>query len=64
MVVDGSEPREALVEFEVLGPVGLRVNGRRVELGSDKGRVLLASMALTAGRPISLDALKIGRAHV
>ena len=57
MVVDGSEPREALVEFEVLGPVGLRVNGRRVELGSDKGRVLLASMALTAGRPVSLDAL-------
>lgn len=45
------------MEFEVLGPVGLRVNGRRVELGSDKARILLASMALTAGRPISADAL-------
>ncbi|MFJ2886383.1 AfsR/SARP family transcriptional regulator [Streptomyces sp. NPDC087305] len=57
MFIDGPELRETLVEFEVLGPVGLRVNGRRVEIGSDKARVLLASMALEAGHPISLDTL-------
>ncbi|MDQ0773553.1 DNA-binding SARP family transcriptional activator/tetratricopeptide (TPR) repeat protein [Streptomyces aurantiacus] len=54
---NGSEPREALVEVELLGPVGLRANGQRVELGSDKERVLLASMVLAAGRPIALDTL-------
>ncbi|MGW5861293.1 AfsR/SARP family transcriptional regulator [Streptomyces sp. NPDC055239] len=45
------------MEFQVLGPVGLEVDGRRVELGSDKERVLLAALALDLGRPVALDML-------
>lgn len=45
------------MELQLLGPVGLRVSGRRVELGSDKERALLASLALESGRPVALDAL-------
>ncbi|MFI5798089.1 AfsR/SARP family transcriptional regulator [Streptomyces sp. NPDC051677] len=51
------DQREALVEFQVLGPVGIRVNGRRVELGSDKERTLLGLLALDVGRPVALDML-------
>ncbi|MET8975571.1 tetratricopeptide repeat protein [Streptomyces sp. NPDC004539] len=51
------DQREALVEFQVLGPVGLRVDGRRVELGSDRERGLLALLALDVGHPIALDTL-------
>lgn len=45
------------MEFQVLGPVGLRVDGRRTELGSDKERTLLAALALDVGRPVALDML-------
>lgn len=45
------------MEFQLLGPVGLRLNGRRAELGSDRERVVLASLALEVGRPVALDAL-------
>jgi len=51
------DQREAPVEFQVLGPVGLRVDGRRTELGSDKERTLLAALALDVGRPVALDML-------
>ena len=57
MFVEWPDQREALVEFQVLGPVGLGVNGRRVELGSDKERTALAVMALEVGRPVALDTL-------
>ncbi|WP_324785843.1 AfsR/SARP family transcriptional regulator [Streptomyces sp. H51] len=45
------------MDFQLLGPVGLRVDGRRVELGSDKERALLALLALDVGRPVALDVL-------
>ncbi|MER5194537.1 AfsR/SARP family transcriptional regulator [Streptomyces sp. NPDC002755] len=57
MVVERPDQREALVEFEVLGPVGLRANGRRVELGSDKERALLGLLVLDVGRPVALGVL-------
>ncbi|MER6628585.1 tetratricopeptide repeat protein [Streptomyces sp. NPDC000987] len=45
------------MDIQLLGPVGLRVDGRRVELGSDKERALLALLALDVGRPVALDVL-------
>ncbi|WP_050375163.1 AfsR/SARP family transcriptional regulator [Streptomyces acidiscabies] len=45
------------MEFQVLGPVGLRVDDRRVELGSDRERTLIALLALDVGHPIALDTL-------
>ncbi|WP_198655161.1 AfsR/SARP family transcriptional regulator [Streptomyces geranii] len=45
------------MEIQLLGPVGLRLDGRRAELGSDRERVLLASLALEAGRPVALDTI-------
>ncbi|MFJ8079492.1 AfsR/SARP family transcriptional regulator [Streptomyces sp. NPDC096205] len=45
------------MEFQLLGPVGLCVDGRQVEIASDKERALLATVALEAGRPIALDTL-------
>ncbi|WP_308344160.1 tetratricopeptide repeat protein [Streptomyces sp. MK37H] len=35
----------------------LRLGGRRLKLGSDKERSLLAALALEAGRPVSMNAL-------
>ncbi|WP_346342117.1 BTAD domain-containing putative transcriptional regulator [Streptomyces sp. SID2563] len=46
-----------LVEFQLLGPVGLRLNGRWLTLGSDKERLLLAALALDAGRPVAIGEL-------
>ncbi|TQJ57095.1 DNA-binding SARP family transcriptional activator [Streptomyces sp. SLBN-115] len=57
VVVERPDQREALVEIQVLGPVGLRANGRRVELGSDKERTLLGLLALDVGRPVALGVL-------
>ncbi|QRX91346.1 AfsR/SARP family transcriptional regulator [Streptomyces noursei] len=45
------------MEIQVLGPVGLVAQSRRFGLGSDKERLILASLALEAGRPVSLDTL-------
>ncbi|WP_241989715.1 MULTISPECIES: AfsR/SARP family transcriptional regulator [unclassified Streptomyces] len=45
------------MEFQVLGPVGLRLDGRWLKLGSDKERVLLAAFALDVGRPLAIDEL-------
>ncbi|MEV1047186.1 tetratricopeptide repeat protein [Streptomyces sp. NPDC049916] len=51
------EPAGALVEIQILGPVGLRLNGAWLPLGSDKERVLLAALALDAGRPVAISEL-------
>ncbi|MGW7577702.1 BTAD domain-containing putative transcriptional regulator [Streptomyces sp. NPDC054765] len=48
---------EALVDIYVLGPICLGARDRRVGLGSDKERCILASLALSAGRPVSLETL-------
>lgn len=45
------------MEFQILGPVGLRLNGHWLTLGSDKERVLLAALALDAGRPVAISEL-------
>ncbi|WP_406147732.1 AfsR/SARP family transcriptional regulator [Streptomyces sp. NBC_01012] len=45
------------MEFQILGPVGLRLNGHWLKLGSDKERVLLAALALDAGRPVAISEL-------
>ncbi|MFE0062908.1 BTAD domain-containing putative transcriptional regulator, partial [Streptomyces sp. NPDC059003] len=43
--------------IRVLGPVELRRDGRGDALGSAKERLVLAALALDAGRPVSLDTL-------
>ncbi|WP_234018196.1 MULTISPECIES: BTAD domain-containing putative transcriptional regulator [unclassified Streptomyces] len=50
-------PAGALVEFQILGPVGLRLDGHWLTLGSDKERVLLAALALDVGRPVAIGEL-------
>ncbi|MFE3828390.1 BTAD domain-containing putative transcriptional regulator [Streptomyces sp. NPDC059092] len=45
------------MDFHLLGPVGLRLDGQRLELGSDKERAVLAALALDVGRPVSIDTL-------
>ncbi|MFF3173939.1 tetratricopeptide repeat protein [Streptomyces sp. NPDC057900] len=45
------------MEFQILGPVGLRLNGHWLALGSDKERVLLAALALDVGRPVAISEL-------
>ncbi|MET9555569.1 tetratricopeptide repeat protein [Streptomyces sp. NPDC006645] len=37
--------------------MGLRLNGRWLKLGSDKERILLASLALDVGRPVAISEL-------
>lgn len=55
----GTGVRGLLVEFDivVLGPVELRVDGRREMYGAAKEIQLLAALALDAGKAISLDLL-------
>ncbi|MCX4903898.1 AfsR/SARP family transcriptional regulator [Streptomyces sp. NBC_00878] len=45
------------MEIHVLGPVGLVFQEGRLGLGSDKQRLIMASLALEVGRPIALDTL-------
>lgn len=45
------------VELRALGPVGAVVNGRLVDLGPPKQRVLFALLVSRAGRLVSVDAL-------
>ncbi|MEE4491409.1 AfsR/SARP family transcriptional regulator [Streptomyces sp. BE230] len=45
------------MKIQILGPVGLWLNGHWLQLGSDKERVLLAALALEAGRPVAISAL-------
>ncbi|MFF9199172.1 BTAD domain-containing putative transcriptional regulator [Streptomyces sp. NPDC014779] len=43
--------------IRVLGPVELLTSGRRTPAGTPKERLTIAALALSAGRPVSLDAL-------
>ncbi|MEU9122526.1 BTAD domain-containing putative transcriptional regulator [Streptomyces sp. NPDC048506] len=45
------------MEIYVLGPICLGTQDRRAALGSDKERCVLASLALSAGRPVALQTL-------
>jgi len=45
------------VEVAVLGPVEVRLDGRVLELGTPKQRALVAALALSQGRPVSVDAI-------
>ena len=45
------------VEIAVLGPVEVRVDGAPVDLGTPKQRALVAALALSHGRPVSVDAI-------
>ncbi|WP_433341288.1 AfsR/SARP family transcriptional regulator [Streptomyces sp. CA-253872] len=46
------------MKFQILGPVGLRLpNGTLLTFGSDKERLILAALALDAGRPVAINEL-------
>ncbi|WP_310724098.1 BTAD domain-containing putative transcriptional regulator [Streptomyces sp. N2A] len=45
------------MDIYVLGPICLGTEQRRIGLGSDKERCVLASLALSAGRPVALETL-------
>src|SRR5207249_5972521 len=47
----------AVYEFCVLGPLEVRSNGRTLELGGQKQRILLAMLLLEANRVVSSDRL-------
>src|SRR3954451_5544691 len=55
-----SEPRSMTWSVHLLGPVELRLGGRRVPLGTTKQRVVLAMLALRPNRTVSLDRLAEG----
>ena len=46
-----------MVEFGILGPLEVRHDGRRLDLGGPKRRVVLAALLLRAGEPVSADLL-------
>jgi DNA-binding SARP family transcriptional activator len=45
------------VEFAILGPLEVRVDGRQLALGGPKQRAVLAMLLLDANRPVSRDRL-------
>jgi len=45
------------VEVAVLGPVEVRLDGAVVDLGTPKQRALVAALALSRGRAVSVDAI-------
>ena len=45
------------VEVAVLGPVEVKLDGRPVDLGTPKQRALVAALALSGGRPVSVDTI-------
>ncbi|MER7128160.1 AfsR/SARP family transcriptional regulator [Streptosporangium saharense] len=47
----------ARMEFRILGPVELWSNGRRHDLGQAKGRLVLAILLMTPGRPVTVESL-------
>src|SRR5690349_7029295 len=47
----------ARMEFRVLGPLEVEVDGRAAALGGPKQRALLAALVLDAGRVVSIDRL-------
>jgi DNA-binding SARP family transcriptional activator/tetratricopeptide (TPR) repeat protein len=46
-----------VAEFRLLGPVELGVPGRVLDLGPPKRRLVLAALAVDAGRPVAVDTL-------
>jgi predicted ATPase/DNA-binding SARP family transcriptional activator len=57
-VLGGEEQTGApVVDVDLLGPIGVRVDGRPVEVRSPKQRALLAALALAEGAVVSVDAL-------
>ncbi|MDX6568631.1 MAG: hypothetical protein QOH15_1209, partial [Gaiellales bacterium] len=48
---------DSRLEFLVLGPLDLRVDGGSVRIGGAKQRALLAMLLLSANRPVSRDRL-------
>ena len=50
-------PYAADVEVAVLGPVEVELDGRAVDLGTPKQRALVAALALSGGRPVSVDTI-------
>ena len=49
--------RFTVYEFCLLGPLEVRANGRTLELGGQKQRILLATLLLEANRVVSSDRL-------
>ncbi|CUR56006.1 putative Transcriptional activator domain [metagenome] len=45
------------VEVAVLGPIEVRLGGRAVDLGTPKQRALVAALALSRGRAVSVDTI-------
>ncbi|RUP40273.1 MAG: transcriptional regulator, partial [Gordonia sp. (in: high G+C Gram-positive bacteria)] len=45
------------MELRVLGPVEMYLDGARLDLGTPKQRALVAALALSSGRPVSVDAI-------
>ncbi|MBB3040733.1 BTAD domain-containing putative transcriptional regulator [Nocardioides soli] len=45
------------MEVSVLGPVEVRLAGAPVDLGTPKQRALVAALALSGGRPVSVDGI-------
>ena len=41
----------------MLGPVEMYLDGARLDLGTPKQRALVAALALSSGRPVSVDAI-------
>jgi DNA-binding SARP family transcriptional activator/tetratricopeptide (TPR) repeat protein len=52
-----TEFSEGQVEFRILGPVELWVNGRRYDLGSPKERCVLGILLWRLGQPVSTESL-------
>lgn len=50
-------PREDDLRFEILGPLAAYVHGRPVPIRGSRERMVLASLLLAAGAPVSLDRL-------
>ncbi len=45
------------MEVSVLGPIDVSLAGRQVDLGTPKQRALVAALALSRGRPVSVDGI-------
>ncbi|HZE16225.1 MAG TPA: regulator, partial [Mycobacterium sp.] len=49
--------RQTGLEFGVLGPLQLSVNGTPVELGPPKQRAVLAMLVINRNRPVGVESL-------
>src|SRR5262245_29821880 len=47
------------MEYRILGPLEVRVDGRDIALGGDKRRALVAMLALHANQPVSAEQLAV-----